>query len=86
MRARAAVLAVTFVMAPLGAMAAELVWEKGFYQQEDEAVREIIAAFEQKAGKQVELAFYPQRELGPQQEGTAATCATLLDHVLRRVP
>jgi multiple sugar transport system substrate-binding protein len=30
-------------------------WEKGFYEQEDEAVREIIAAFEQKTGKQVEL-------------------------------
>ena len=30
-------------------------WEKGFYPQEDEAVREIVAAFEQKTGKQVEL-------------------------------
>jgi hypothetical protein len=30
-------------------------WEKGFYAQEDEAVREIVAAFEQKTGKQVEL-------------------------------
>ena len=28
---------------------------KGFYAQEDEAVREIVAAFEQKTGKQVEL-------------------------------
>ena len=50
-------------MAPLGAQAADLVvwWEKGFYAQEDEAVREIIAAFEQETGKQVELVFYPQQ-------------------------
>jgi multiple sugar transport system substrate-binding protein len=43
--------------APLGAQAADLVvwWEKGIYPQEDEAVREIIAAFEQDTGKQVEL-------------------------------
>ena len=43
-------------------------WEEGFYAQEDEAVREIVAAFEQGSGKQVELAFYSQRELGPQIE------------------
>ena len=57
MRARAVVLAVAIVLAPLGARAADLVvwWEKGFYPQEDAAVREIIAAFEQKTGKQVEL-------------------------------
>jgi multiple sugar transport system substrate-binding protein len=30
-------------------------WEKGFYPQEDEAVAEIIAAFELGSGKQVEL-------------------------------
>ena len=57
MRARAVVLAVAIVLAPLGARAADLVvwWDKGYYPQEDEAVREIIAAFEQKTGKQVEL-------------------------------
>ena len=46
-------------MAPLGAQAADLVvwWEKGYYAQEDEAVREIVAAFEQETGKQVELVF-----------------------------
>jgi multiple sugar transport system substrate-binding protein len=50
-------LAVTLVMGPLGAKAADLVvwWEKGFYPQEDEAVAEIIAAFEQETGKQVDL-------------------------------
>ena len=43
-------LAAAMVMAPLGAQAADLVvwWEEGFYAQEDEAVREIIAAFEQE--------------------------------------
>ena len=65
MRARAVVLAVAIVLAPLGARAADLVvwWDKGLYPQEDEALREIIAAFEQKTGKQVELVFHPQTEL-----------------------
>ena len=51
-------------LAPLGAQAADLVvwWEKGFYPQEDEAVVEIIAAFEQKTGKQVELVQYAQQD------------------------
>ena len=51
-------------MAPLGARAADLVvwWEKGFYPQEDEAVREIIAAFEQESGKQVELVLLSEEE------------------------
>jgi multiple sugar transport system substrate-binding protein len=58
------------MMAPLGAKAADLVvwWEKGFYDQEDEAVREIIATFEQDRGKQVELVFYPQAKLPGQIE------------------
>jgi multiple sugar transport system substrate-binding protein len=59
------VLAAALIMAPLGAHAADLVvwWEEGFYAEEDEAVWEIIAAFEQQTGKQIELAFYPQAEL-----------------------
>ena len=50
MRARAVVLAVAIVLAPLGAQAADLVvwWEQGFYPQEDAAIREIVAAFEQR--------------------------------------
>ena len=53
MRKQAVVLASVLAMAPLGARAADLVvwWEKGFYPQEDEAVAEIIAAFEQETGK-----------------------------------
>ena len=38
-------------------------WEKGYYAEEDEAVREIIAAFEQESGKQVELSLHPETEL-----------------------
>jgi multiple sugar transport system substrate-binding protein len=47
----------SLLLAPLGARAADLVvwWDKGFYPAEDEAIREIMAAFEQKTGKQVEL-------------------------------
>jgi ABC-type glycerol-3-phosphate transport system substrate-binding protein len=38
-------------------------WEEGQYAEEDEAVREIIAAFEEKTGKQIELVLGPQEEL-----------------------
>src|SRR5262245_15640705 len=60
MRLRAVVFTVTLAMAPLGAKSADLVvwWEKGFYPQEDEAPAEIVAAFEQETGKQVELVFH----------------------------
>jgi hypothetical protein len=37
-------------------------WEKGFYPQEDSAVREIIAAFEQGSSKQVDVTFYEESE------------------------
>ena len=65
MRARAVLLAVAIVLAPLGARAADLVvwWEEGFYTEEDAAVREIVAAFEQASGKRVELVFHSQEEL-----------------------
>jgi multiple sugar transport system substrate-binding protein len=57
----AAALAVT----PLGAQGADLVvwWPEGYYAEEDVAVRETIAAFEQDSDKEVELAFYPDDEL-----------------------
>jgi multiple sugar transport system substrate-binding protein len=65
MRSRTAVFAAMLTLAPLGARAADLVvwWEKGFYPQEDAAVAEIIAAFEQKTGKQVELVQPSQDEM-----------------------
>jgi ABC-type glycerol-3-phosphate transport system substrate-binding protein len=65
MRSRAAVIAAAIVMAPLGAWGADLVvwWEKGFYAQEDEAVAEIVAAFEQETGKRVEIVQPTQDEM-----------------------
>jgi multiple sugar transport system substrate-binding protein len=65
MRAEAIILAAALALAPLGATAADLVvwWEKGYYAQEDEALRETIAAFEHQTGKQVELVLQPQAEL-----------------------
>ncbi len=76
-------------MAPLGAQAADLVvwWEKGYYAQEDEAVREIIAAFEQETGKQVELVFYPRGGASGQDRGGArGRPAARLRLRLRRLP
>jgi multiple sugar transport system substrate-binding protein len=65
MRSRTAVFAAMLVVAPLGAQAADPVvwWEKGFYPQEDEAVREIVSAFEQETGKDVELILLPDIEI-----------------------
>jgi multiple sugar transport system substrate-binding protein len=59
MRSRAVVLATALALAPLSAQSADLViwWEKGYYDEENEAVGEIIAAFEHKTGKQVEIAL-----------------------------
>jgi multiple sugar transport system substrate-binding protein len=58
-------LAVAQGLAPLGARAANLVmwWNKGYYAQEGAAVREVIAAIEQKTGKQIELTPHPMEEL-----------------------
>ena len=57
MRIGTFVLAATLAMMPLGVNAADLVvwWEEGVNPEEDAAVRETIAAFEQETGKQVEL-------------------------------
>jgi multiple sugar transport system substrate-binding protein len=57
--------AAMLAMAPLGAHAADLIvwWDKGFYAQEDEAIAEVVAAFEQKTGKHAELAHFPEEEL-----------------------
>jgi multiple sugar transport system substrate-binding protein len=70
MRSRVISLAVVLMMAPLGTQAADLVvwWEKGFYPQEDQAVAEIIAAFEQKTGKDIELVQPTQDEILGQAE------------------
>ncbi len=62
---RAVVLAAALILTPLGARAADLVvwWDKGYTPEEDAAVKETVAAFEQQTAKQVELALYPQAEL-----------------------
>jgi len=58
------VLAAALVLAAPGAKAADLVvwWEQGYDAQENEAVSEIVAAFEQNTGKQVELVQYSYQE------------------------
>jgi multiple sugar transport system substrate-binding protein len=65
MHAHALLVALALILAPLGAQAADLVvwWEKGYYAQEDDAIREIVAAFEQETGKQVELVLLSDAEL-----------------------
>jgi ABC-type glycerol-3-phosphate transport system substrate-binding protein len=65
MHAPAVLVALALILAPLGAHAADLVvwWEEGFNPEEDSAVREIVAAFEQGSGKQVELVVHPYPEL-----------------------
>jgi multiple sugar transport system substrate-binding protein len=52
-------------MTPLGAHAADLVvwWDKGYYAQEDQGLAEIIAAFERKTGKEVELEQPSDRDM-----------------------
>jgi hypothetical protein len=63
MRRQAIVLAATLAMVPLRAQAADLVvwWEKGFFPGEEKAVAEVIAAFEQKTSKKVELILLGSR-------------------------
>jgi multiple sugar transport system substrate-binding protein len=65
MRVRALISAAALALAPLGVQAADLVvwWEEGQAAEEDAAVREIIAAFEQTAGKQVELVLGQQEQI-----------------------
>jgi multiple sugar transport system substrate-binding protein len=65
MRIGALVLSAAIATVPSGAEGADLVvwWEKGQYEEEDQAVREIIAAFEQDRDKQVELVLEKQGKL-----------------------
>jgi multiple sugar transport system substrate-binding protein len=59
-----AVALAALILAPVGAHAADLVvwWDQGYNPEEDAAVREVIAAFEQESGKHAELVFHPQDE------------------------
>jgi multiple sugar transport system substrate-binding protein len=58
-------IAAALALAPLCARGADLVvwWPEGYYAEEDAAVRETIAAFEQDSGKEVGLVFYSDEEL-----------------------
>ena len=58
-------IAAAIILAPLGTKAADLVvwWDEGYYAEEDQALRDTIAAFEQESGKEVELVFHPMDEL-----------------------
>src|SRR4051794_6838593 len=65
MRVRAILLAAALVLAPIATRAADLVvwWDEGFHPEEDQAVREIVAAFEHETGRRVELVLPSQDEL-----------------------
>src|SRR3954447_24245189 len=77
MRVRTVLLAASLVLAPLGTRAADLVvwWEEGYHPREDQAVRELVAAFELKTGKRVELAFHSLEEL-PGRTSTAVAAGS----------
>jgi multiple sugar transport system substrate-binding protein len=53
--------------APLSVKATDLVlsWNKAHYAQEDEALAEVVAVFEQETGKQVEITLLPEGEQPP---------------------
>jgi hypothetical protein len=53
---------------------------KGFYPQEDDALRDVIAAFERGSGKQVELGFYPQEERPEQLQAARSPGDSNLDN------
>jgi multiple sugar transport system substrate-binding protein len=65
MRTLGLIFSAALILAPLGARAADLVvwWDKGYSPQENEALQEVAAAFEQRSGKQVEIVFHPRSEL-----------------------
>jgi multiple sugar transport system substrate-binding protein len=67
-------LASAFALASSPALAADLVvwWQGGSYAQEDEALEEIIAAFEQQSGQDVELVFVDENDLPPKVEAALA--------------
>jgi multiple sugar transport system substrate-binding protein len=64
-----------FLNAPGGVRATDLTiwWDEGYYPEEDSAVEAVIAEFEQKTGKDVELAFFPQEELPVKIESALAS-------------
>lgn len=59
------VASLALLAAPLPASGADLniAWEEGFYPEEDQAIEEVVLAYEQETGKDVELTFHPQAEI-----------------------
>ena len=64
-RLATALFAAALILAPFSARSADLVvwWDKGLYEQEDQPIRDMVAAFERQSGESVELVLVPQ---GPQ--------------------
>jgi multiple sugar transport system substrate-binding protein len=58
------IVATMLAVTPLGTQAADLVvwWQEGYYEVEEDAIREIVTAFESKSDTQVELVLYPVPE------------------------
>lgn len=75
MRSRGIALAAVIMMAPFDSQGTDLVvwWEKGFTVEEDEAVAEVIAAFEHDSGKRVEVTFFEQEEMPEKIEAALET-------------
>jgi multiple sugar transport system substrate-binding protein len=63
-RLASALLASALLVTPLAAKGADLTiwWEKGYYPQEDQALRDLVAAFESAHGIKVELVQDTERE------------------------
>jgi multiple sugar transport system substrate-binding protein len=67
MRARTVLVALALTLIPISAKAADLVvsWQKAHHAQEDQAIAEVIAAFEKATGKQVDVTLLPMAEQPP---------------------
>ena len=65
MQVRAILLVAALALAPFGTRAADLTvwWNKGFYPEEDEAIRRVAADFEAETGTRIELDLFPQAEI-----------------------
>ncbi len=48
-------------------------WEQGFYKEEDQTIKKVIADWEAKTGNQVELTLIPQKDIKPELERAIAS-------------
>jgi multiple sugar transport system substrate-binding protein len=72
---RAVVFAAALILVPLGARGADLVvwWDEGYYPAETKAATDVVAAFEQHSGKQVELVLVPPEDMPGKIEAALAS-------------